>query len=69
MGFRSAGFVHSVSSLGMKRSGSCCAAVPAVEFWQRGGRRHDVLQVAREAVHPFSLFRMILPPPVYILIR
>lgn len=66
MGFRSVVFVRSVSSLGTKRSDSCCAGVPAMGSWQRGGRAHGVLQVAGEAVLLFSLFRIVLPPPPFI---
>lgn len=48
MGFRSAGFVRSVSSLGTKRSGS---------------RAHGVLQVAGESIRLSRCLESFSPPP------
>lgn len=69
MGFWSTVFIHFSNALGTKRSGSCCAGVPAAGPQRRDGRAHGALQVAGEAVRLFSLFRIVLPFPVYILIR
>lgn len=64
MGFWSTVFIHFSNALGTKRSGSCCAGVPATGSWQRGGRAHGVLQVAWEAVRiSHCLERFFTPPP------